>query len=244
MKIKILGTRGEIEPSAPYHAKHSGVLIDKALLLDLGEKSFLALGPQYIFVTHLHPDHAVFVKEPLETTIPVYLPESYQNNSSRARIASGASRVQLRTRVITRSISLDPYQVTPIPTLHSKRVKSTAYLIKKGGQKLLYTGDVAWIEKKYHQLFKNLDLVVTDGSYLRKGGLIRRDAATGKIYGHTGIPNLVSLFKGYTKQILFIHFGSWFYKMGAPKARKEIKKLGERAGLTARIGYDGMELDL
>ena len=230
MKVKILGTRGEIEPSAPYHAKHSGVLIDKTLLLDLGEKSFLALGPQYIFVTHLHPDHAVFVKEPLETTTPIYLPESYPTN--------------LQTQVIADRVSLDPYQVTPIPTLHSKRVKSAAYLIKKGGQKLLYTGDVAWIEKKYHQLFKNLDLVVTDGSYLRKGGLIRRDAATGKIYGHTGIPNLVSLFKGYTKQILFIHFGSWFYKMGAPKARKEIKKLGERAGLTARIGYDGMELDL
>ena len=36
MNIKILGTRGEIEESAPYHSKKSGVLINNKLLLDCG----------------------------------------------------------------------------------------------------------------------------------------------------------------------------------------------------------------
>lgn len=38
MNIKVLGTRGEIEESAPYHSHHSGVLIDDAILLDCGEQ--------------------------------------------------------------------------------------------------------------------------------------------------------------------------------------------------------------
>ena len=41
MKIQILGTRGEVEPSAPYHARHSGILIDDRFMFDLGEKEFL-----------------------------------------------------------------------------------------------------------------------------------------------------------------------------------------------------------
>ena len=63
MKITILGTRGEIEPTAPYHARHSGLLVDDTLMFDLGEQEFLAYKPSYIFITHLHPDHAYFVRD-------------------------------------------------------------------------------------------------------------------------------------------------------------------------------------
>jgi glyoxylase-like metal-dependent hydrolase (beta-lactamase superfamily II) len=62
MNIKILGTRGEIKVSAPYHSRHSGVLIDNTLLLDCGEPEFLDYKPQAILITHLHPDHAFFVR--------------------------------------------------------------------------------------------------------------------------------------------------------------------------------------
>ncbi len=36
MEIRVPRTRGEIQSSLPYHSKHSGVLVDKTLLLDLG----------------------------------------------------------------------------------------------------------------------------------------------------------------------------------------------------------------
>ena len=58
MKIKILGTRGEIKVSAPKHSNHSGILADGKIMFDVGEKKFLSLDPKYIFITHLHPDHA------------------------------------------------------------------------------------------------------------------------------------------------------------------------------------------
>src|SRR5271155_85080 len=190
MDIKILGTRGEIKPSAPYHSKKSGVLVDNKIMLDCGDERFLAYHPRYILITHLHPDHAFFVREG-HYTIPdatVYAPERFQN----APII----------RTTTKPFTLSGYCVTPIPTIHSIKVKSNAYLIEHGKKRILYTGDMIWIEKKYHHLLHNLDLVITEASHMRLGGLVRRDPKTGKIFGHTGVPNLIALFHQYTPSIV------------------------------------------
>lgn len=229
MRIKVLGTRGEVEPSAPYHSRHSGLLVDDTLLLDLGEREFLNPKPRSIFITHLHPDHAFFVSEPGAIDIPVYAPEATQM-ASNVRIAESTVRT-------------NSYRVLPIPTHHSTIHKSTAYLIDNGKQKLLYTGDMIWINKEYHNLFNGLTLVVTEASFIRKGGMVRRDKDTGQIYGHTGIPNLIDLFKRFTRHILFMHFGGWFYE-GAREARQRLNELGRKNNVGIYIGYDGMELDL
>lgn len=231
MKIKVLGTRGEIEPSTAYHARHSGVLVDKAILLDLGEEEFLKYKPKYILITHLHPDHAFFVEEEpkKEIKIPIYAPEKNKNKA--------------KVKVLDKEKKLDSYKIIPIPTYHSKKVKSQAYLIEKGGQRILYTGDMIWINKKYHKLLSDLDLVITEASFARKGGLVRRDKETGEIFGHTGVPDLMNLFSRFTKNILFIHFGSWFYD-GAGEARKKLKKMSEEYDIKAHVGYEGMELDV
>lgn len=56
-------------------------------------------------------------------------------------------------------------------------------------------------------------LIITDGSFLRKGGRVVRDREAGQIYGHNGVPDLINLFRKFTKSILIVHFGSWFYGM-------------------------------
>jgi ribonuclease BN (tRNA processing enzyme) len=228
MHIKVLGTRGEIEPSLPYHARHSGVLIDGLILLDLGEREFLDYQPKWVFITHLHPDHAFFIKKVVSIDAFLYAPEESQ---------------KINIHIISDTIQVDSYLVTPIPSHHSKKVKSTAYLIDNGKQRLLYTGDIVWINKEYHQLLDNLNLVITDGSYIRRGGLIRRDKETGKLYGHAGIPDLVNLFKPFTHHILFIHFGSWFFK-GVRRARAKLNELGKANHVEIHVGYDGMDMEL
>jgi len=237
MKIKILGTRGEVDNLTPYHSKHSGILLDKKILFDIGEKDFLKYKPKYIFITHLHPDHAFFVAEADkvktktgEIKIPVYSPEKYKNAIDVKALPFGTT-------------TINSYYITAIPTHHSKKVKSVAYLIKKGGRKFLYTGDLVWVDKKYHYLFNDLDLVITEASYIRKGGLVIKDKKTAKIYGHTGVPNLINLFKNFTKQIIFIHFGKWFFK-DIKKAKKELHRLGCQYKIKVYVGYDGMEIDL
>jgi ribonuclease BN (tRNA processing enzyme) len=233
MKIEILGTRGEIEPSAPYHARHSGMLIDDMLMFDLGEKDFLDRKPSRIFITHLHPDHAFFVRDKacgISTQATIYAPEPYKD---------------LLLHVFTRPITYGPYTIMPIPTEHSIKVKSQAYLIEKCSRRILYTGDLFWINKKYHHRLKNLDLVVTEASFMREGGVIRRDKAhASRPFGHAGVPDLMRMFKPFTNRMLFMHFGSWFYEMGARKARKKLEKLGLSYDLSVIACYDGLTLSL
>jgi ribonuclease BN (tRNA processing enzyme) len=234
MKIQILGTRGEIESSLPNHSKHSGISVDKTLLFDCGEKEFLKLKPKAIFLTHLHPDHAYFVRKGLVEIPPIkvkiFAPEKPENDQIHSVIS-----------VLTKEFSFGDYKIIPIPTHHSLNVKSQAYLIKKNEKSILYTGDLVWIDKKYHALFKSLDLVITEASYIRKGGLVRKDKNSGKIYGHQGVPDLIKLFAPYTKHILFVHFGSWFFKDPA-HARKKIEELGKSCGIEAIVGSDGMDI--
>ncbi len=230
MKITVLGTRGEIEESAPYHSKKSGILIDDILLLDCGDKRFLKYNPHYILITHLHPDHAYFVRhnEEPDFGIPVYAPEKF---------------LSVPITISSKPFTIDGYKVTPIPTIHSIKVKSNAYLVEHNGSAILYTGDMIWIEKKYQQLLPALDLVITEASFLRKGGMIRREKETGQIYGHTGIPNLITFFKNYTHTMLLVHFGAWFYK-DIQKSRSAIKKLAQEYDMEIIVGYDGLELDI
>jgi len=228
MHITILGTRGEVEGSAPGHSLRSGILVDSTLLFDLGEKEFLDLAPRHVFITHLHPDHAFFVTDPFPVDIPIHGPEA------------GDGTVPIE--VIGDPLTLGPYTITPIPTHHSKLVKSVAYLVRKGEESVLYTGDLIWINREYHHLFDPVDLVITDGSFFQKGGRIRRDAGFGVLYGHNGIPDLVRLFSPFTSRILFVHFGSWFFE-DPPGAEERIAALGADYGITVMAARDGMELE-
>jgi len=225
MKIKVLGTRGEIKVSAPRHFYHSGILVDDKILFDIGEEKFLDYKPKWIFITHFHPDHAFFVTAPdkkAEIKVPIYSPENLKPEEA---------------------VRIDGYRIIPLPTIHSKKVKSMAYLIEKSKKRVLYTGDMVWIRKKYHHLFKNLDLVITEASFFRKGGRVGRDKQTGEVYGHTGIPDLINLFKKFTSCILFVHFGSWFYK-DIKQSRKKIIELAKENGVKAIVGYDGLEVKI
>lgn len=230
MKIKILGTRGEIQPSAPYHAKKSGVLLDDTILLDCGESSFLEYKPAYILITHLHPDHAYFVRhgERPKLQAHVYAPEGYDD---------------MTITVAHEPFTIAGYRITPLPTVHSIKVKSQAYLIEHGDKKILYTGDMIWIDKQYQELLPQLDAVITEASFLRTGGTVRRDQASGAIFGHTGIPTLVHLFKKFTSKIILVHFGSWFYA-DIQKSRAELATLARDNHIDILVGYDGCQIDL
>lgn len=230
MQIKILGTRGEIKPRAPRHANHSGILIDSKLMFDVGEEKFLREKPEAIFITHLHPDHAFFVREnePRITEAKIFAPE----------ICRGYPQV----KIISESIKIDEYKIIPLPTIHSKNVKSQSYLIKTAGKKILYTGDMIWIKKEYWKFLKNLDLVITEGSFMREGGMVQRDEF-GLLWGHQGIPDLIKFFSRFTRHIIITHFGSWFYK-DMPAAEKEIEALGEKHDVGAEVGYDGQIINL
>lgn len=228
MRIRILGTRGEIRESAPYHSRHSGVLIDEALLVDLGEPEFLALRLKAVLLTHLHADHAYFVRPGADRPaagIPIFGPEPCRDH---------AVRPLIRARRIV------GYQVRPVPVHHSLKVRSQAYLIGRAGQTVLCTGDMLWIDELYHRLFQGLDLVIAEASAMRAGGFVRKDKATGRIYGHRAVPDLIRFFAPFCRRIVLVHFGSWFYA-DVRAARREIRSLGRKYGADVEAAHDGRE---
>lgn len=223
MNVKFLGTKANIETTKPYHSRHSGILVDDRLLFDLGERSFLDYSFDYLFFTHFHPDHAFFMKEKehFDPPVPCYGPETH--NLCRD------------VEVISESLEVDDYRVEPIPTIHSHKVASQGYILEKNGKRIMYTGDVAWILKDYHDRFATLDLVITDGSFVRKGGMIRR--AEDQIYGHTGVPDLIRMFEEHTDHIIFTHLGSWFVK-DTGKGKKKLRDLSPKE-VQVEAAYDG-----
>lgn len=204
MQIKILGTRANIDTTAPGHFGHSGILLDNLFLFDTGEEKYLEEKFKYLLYTHLHPDHAYFVysgKEfPEHHKSKIYAPEKH-SKIPEAIVLSENEKLQLAG-----------YEITCIPVIHSLKVKSLGFIIAHQNKRIFISGDVAWIEKKHKENFKRFDLVITEGSYIRKGGMVRRDQKTGKIFGHTGIPDLIKMFEPYTGRIILTHLGTWFMK--------------------------------
>jgi len=241
MSIKFLGTRGEIEKKAKSHSKHSGVLIDE-ILLDLGEKEFLDYRFTAVLLTHLHSDHAFFMKKGLKVdekefenvkTLTFYSPEIPEN----------VPRKNWHKVSPLKTFKIKGIRITPIPTIHSKIVRSTSYLLELRNKRILYTGDLIWIKKKYHEYLKDLDLVITDGSFLKEGGMIRRDKETGEIYGHTGMPNLIKLFKRLgAKKIVFTHLGTKGVELGDKELKKRLKSIDSE--IEIEVARDGFEMSI
>jgi ribonuclease BN (tRNA processing enzyme) len=227
MRLKILGTRGDIPPSAPNYARHSGILVDGRILLDLGEAAYLRYRPHHIFITHLHPDHAAFLRTDVVTDAEIYVPEPTRKLSA--------------ARVISRRVQIGSYRIVPIPTVHSVKVRSVGYIVEKAGRRVFFSSDLVSIERRYHRHLRRLDLVVTEGSYMRRGGLVRTDPVSGRPFGHSGIPNLIEFFRPFTRRIVITHFGSWFYKDIAASIQ-QVASLGNGVRVTA--ARDGLVIHL
>jgi ribonuclease BN (tRNA processing enzyme) len=225
MRIEVLGTRGHIQASAPGHELHSGVLIDD-VLFDLGEERYLDRSPRAVFITHFHEDHAFFVSRDADLKAPVYAPERLPGRD---------------VRVVRSTVEVNDMRVTPVPTRHSENVRSCGYLVEKDLQRVLYTGDLFAVQERYCDRLADLDVVITEGSFIRRGGLVRRDPDTGRSHGHTGIPDLIGFFAPLTSKIVITHLGSWFFK-DIPSAVRQIQSLGPPGQVM--VAEDGMVLDL
>ena len=226
MKIKILGTRGKIEPSAEKFRNHTGFLIDDKILVDVGEREYLQYNPDAIVFTHFHPDHAFFVfdQEKFTPEFSLFGPEE--------------NELVPKLQIVKDPFFVNDYKFTPIPVIHALRLKSLGYLIEKDAKKIFITGDVAWIEKENFKNFPEVELIITESTFLNKGGRINRKGNS--IFGHTGIPNLIRMLSPYTKKIAFAHYGNWFFEEAPQESFKKITNLKGEVILIPT--HDGMEL--
>ena len=228
MKVKILGTRGKIEPKAENHVNHTGFLIDDRILVDVGEEKYMDYRPEAVVFTHFHPDHAYFVpeKQKFSPKIPLFGPEAHD--------------LIPNLRIISGSFEINGYSFTPVPVIHALKLKSLGYIIQKGQKKIFITGDVAWIEKANLAKISDLDLVITEATFINKGGRINRKKD--RIFGHTGVPDLIRLLSPITRKIAFCHYGEWFFENNPEASKQRIQSLEEEVELIP--AHDGLEIEV
>ena len=144
MIVQILGTRGEIESHAPKHSKHSGILVDNKFLIDIGEPEYLNYDPEFILITHWHPDHAYFtrVKKKIKFDVPVYAPELLNN----------FDQIQIAIEPFIKN----GYAITPVPTIHSLKLESQGYIIAKNGKEFFILATWLRFKKNFIAFFTNL----------------------------------------------------------------------------------------
>ena len=228
MKIEILGTRAKIKPSASKYRNHTGFLLDDVILLDVGEASFLDRNPKAIVFTHFHPDHAFCVseKEVFDPAIPHFGPEPQDFSPG--------------LKIIEKEFRLLGYLFTPVPVIHALRLKSLGYIVEKDGRRVFFTGDVAWIEKSDLEKVGKVDLIITEATFLKKGGRINRKGNS--IFGHTGVPDLIRLLSPNSSRIVFTHFGEWFYE-DVDNGPGKIEGL-QKEGLELIPAHDGFTIEV
>lgn len=228
MKIKILGTRGKIEPKAQNHVNHTGFLLDDKILIDVGEPEYMDHKPETVVFTHFHPDHAFFVPEKQKFTpeIPLLGPEAHE--------------LIPQLQIVSGSFNIREYKFTPVPVIHALKLKSLGYIIQKGKKRTFITGDVAWIEKAHLAEISDLDLVITEATFINKGGRINRKKD--RIFGHTGVPNLVNMLSPITSKLAFCHYGEWFFENEPEESKNRIRSLQEVVQLIPT--HDGMEIEV
>ena len=82
------------------------------------------------------------LREPVKLSAQLHVPEPTKKWPA-AQVVSGAVRV-------------DSYRIIPIPTTHSHRTGSVGYIVEAK-------------RRRFWSRLRHLDLVITDGSYMRKG---------------------------------------------------------------------------
>ena len=242
MRLKFPGTKGEIEENSIKHEYHSSLIIEQTytrILLDFGEKHSPELESivntfDAILITHAHPDHYIWtIKEDTGITIPVYLTQETLDYSSRK---------PLNYKVIKadKSFNIKSLLITPYNVIHSLRCPAVCFKIK-GDKTIIYAPDILDTEEPKEKVFKNLDLIVADGSSVDINLVRRKDD---KLFGHAMLKTIIGWCKKYSiRNIMITHCGKQIVTSDEEIIESKLYKYSENK-VNFIIAYDGMQLDI
>jgi ribonuclease BN (tRNA processing enzyme) len=242
MFLHFYGTKGYVEEESQAHSGHSAFVIESEgfrLLCDFGQnrKGWLEkIGPDAVFVSHAHPDHAWGLEE--RTKLPVYASaithEITKDLPIEARIVLEPGRPE----------RVGPCRLTVFPVVHSVRCPGMAARIETPEGTVVYSGDIVTFEQPEEAL-SGAALYIGDGSTL-KGSLVRRHGS-GVLMGHTTVrAQLGWLAKHGVARAVFSHFGKGPIEMGEKALYEEMRELAaEKApGCEVTAARDGLELEV
>jgi ribonuclease BN (tRNA processing enzyme) len=242
MKLIFPGTKGEIEEESPEHRYHTSIEIrykNTHLLVDLGVKHAPDIVGRLnnfdaIFITHAHPDHYIWTKKELNTgKTPVYLTEvTLDYGKNRPLLYKIIKEEQ---EIIIKDLSIEAFNV-----IHSIRCPAVCFRIE-GDKNILYAPDILDTEKPKDIVFKNIDILVADGSSINVN-MVRRKGDS--LFGHAMIKTIINWCKKYSiNKLIITHCG----KQIVTGDNKHIKtKISDYSGgiVEWQIAYDGLEITI
>jgi len=237
MKLVFLGTRGEIERWNKYHTKQTGMILvyrRQKYLFDCGRGIDInRVKPDYVIVTHGHPDHSRGLQE-FTGIIHTHRKCDFKHKGT-------FKYLKLRTRNKVGNL-----WITPIPVSHSIRYPTCGYIIETKRMKIAFFPDVLSIRPEDRKHLSDADFYVGDGAFIvDKPGRVRRDKETGKVWGHATIIDQIKWCKKQgVKRAIITHLGTWAITAGEEKVREKMRELSKQYDIKVRAAYDGLSIDL
>ena len=237
MKLKFLGTRGEIEARTRLHRMHSSLLIAHggcAVMIDCGAdwlKRTMKLYPDAIFLTHAHSDHAGGLRNGAPCAV-------FASDETWRKLKGFAIQNRFAIRPHN-PIEIDDLTLEAFPVEHSLIAPAVGYRITCAGNSIFYVPDVVSIPEQTRAL-AGVSLYVGDGATVTRP-LVRKTG--GASIGHAPIRVQLRWCKqeGVSRAI-FTHCGLQIVTGGNRAMAEKIRELGREMAIEAHVAYDGLEI--
>ena len=239
MKLKFLGTRGEIDIKSRLHRMHSSLEVSyrgHRVMIDCGADWLGRLHrvrPEAIVLTHAHADHTSGLKNGAPCRV-------YGTEQTWCRLQSfplpDRVVVEPRTPFCIHNIVFEAF-----PVEHSLRAPAIGYRITTGRTSIFYVPDLVYIYEQ-HEALSDIRMYVGDGASLRRPIIRKRD---GSLMGHASVRTQLGWCRREgVEKALITHCGSQIVGADSRIINADLRALSVEQGVEARVAFDGLELIL
>jgi len=242
MIIDFPGTKGEIEESSITHQYHSSLIIkykNTQILIDFGTKHNPLLMDRindfdFILITHAHPDHYIWTtNEENRIKIPVYL--------TRVTLDYGKYKPpEYRIIESDKKYKLKDLDIKAYDVIHSLRCPAVGYKIR-GDRTIIYAPDILDFKKDKGIVFKDIVMLIADGSSLNINMVRRREE---KLFGHTRIKTVIGWCKKYDiSHLIITHCGKQIVEMDKEELTRKLQEYSE-GKVDIAVAFDGYRVEI